>query len=212
MLMAAVTFICKINIIQSEEANMNYSNTQDLIALDSFAVLAAKKYSCKFTIEQVNGTMNRYRPVKIQADAVTDLEADSVRGLVSQLNERVDGFRFVQNEKNPQVVHIIEDRLSEVESYAIDQRISIEFSGTPDRLLFALGEILPNAKPRTGGDIKQVYGDNVTKVKSNSKDQKVRDILTDCSSWKEERPIIWRAETALDTQATVMEYHGFVDW
>lgn len=184
------------------------------VNLHDYLTGLGKNFPCHFTIEQVRGErppLKGERLPQIDEAKVADLKAASVKDLAAELSEKIDEFNFIQNEKNGRVIHVIEKRLSELESYAIQRKIDLEFSGTPHGLNRALGEKLPSIGPKTSGDFRQVFDDNRTKISVDAKDQVVRDILTDCSSWEGYHPLLWRAETALDTGETTVQFYGALD-
>lgn len=172
-----------------------------------------KKTGYHFTLEIVNGTRNSWRTPEIPEPAIDELLAQSFTDLspqqfAAQLNERFPDYRFVVNKKKTSIVHVIEKKLDKIEPYPLEQKVTLDFEGTPQDMVRALHEKLPSVDNRKSGSFRQMFGDYFSEVAIRAKEQKVRDILTDASEWKYYNHIIWRAETAADTKTTIVAYYG----
>src|SRR6266702_38073 len=86
------------------------------------------KLGCYFTLEYRAYALAAVVP-KIEQVVSNDLAIASVPAVVSKLRRDLAGYTVVQNQKNPNIVHIVEQGLEQEKDYPLDKRISVVYSG-----------------------------------------------------------------------------------
>ncbi len=176
--------------------------------LENFLYKLGQRYPVQFTLEWCNKTEHTFRPAYIDVSQVKLDANDSTQQIVDKLNRGVEAYRFARNEKNPRVVHVIEKRLDTLKGYALKKKLSLDFEGTPHQLNRKLHALFPAVKLREHGDWREAGDDDMSQITLHADNLPVRDILTNGSDWKSYGPIIWRAETKLDTKNAIVQFRG----
>ncbi len=167
-----------------------------------------EKYGVQFTFEFVNKKHNVHELQQLDPTRVELTEGLSAAALTRQLNESFAKFRFVASDASPKIVHVIDKRLDQVKDYAIEQKATIQFSGTPHQLVRKLHESIPSIGVSQGGSFRQAFDDDFSQITVDRQNQPVRNLLTSGSKWDTYGPRIWIAVTPLDTHKTVVQFYG----
>jgi len=128
-------------------------------------------------------------------DLTPDPNIKTVQALVEKLRRELKGIRVIQNAKNPAVIHLIAERLSRIEGYAMDKELDVKYSGVIGELPGEVGRHVPGIGFSRGAFIGEVPGDFRTQVKVDVKNQTVREVLTGCVPLKDYSGILWIATT-----------------
>jgi hypothetical protein len=170
------------------------------------------KLNCYFTVEKIHRPRD---PDDLRPYVKDDEEITSVGALLEKLARDVPGAAFVRNKKNPAVIHAIDKGLLDLDGYGLETRIDLDYSGVLADLSWALEKKLDNVGARRWGFNTTLFDDHVTKVEIHAKEQKVRDILTDCVPLEGGySPLLWFAETTIvdGKPKTTVQYYGPRRW
>lgn len=129
-----------------------------------------------------------------------DEEVTSIDDLVEKLNNDVDGLTARRRSRWPKVIHLIDDKLGSVSGYAIEQEVTLELSGTVDKLVLQLGQTLDGRIGRVQGaklppDDFEILFDNKTKATIDVGNEKVRNVLTSAVPLGNYSRVLWGAIT-----------------
>lgn len=171
-----------------------------------------KELYCYFTIERMPNMPGekKYRCPFIRNDVTLDRNVKTVKSLVDKLRKEMEGIAVIQNAKNPAVIHLVDERLLKIDGYVMDKKVDIIYSGVIERLSQELEKRIPEIGPMRGGSLRDMFGDYVTQVKIDVKNQTVREVLTDCVPLEKYSRLLWRAKTRkMDGQyKTIVQYYG----
>jgi hypothetical protein len=182
------------------------------VGWDLYLAHVLEQLDCYFTIERMGfipGEKRDSSPFHGR-DLTLDPNVKTVEALVKKLRTEMKGIVVIQNAKNPAVIHLVEERLLEIEGYVMDKKVDVTYSGLIDELPGELGKHAPGIGFTRGGAIGEVFGDFKTQVKVDAKDQAVREVLTGCVPLKDYSPVLWDTKTRKkDGQyKTIVRYHG----
>ena len=175
-----------------------------------------EKLGCYFTFETLNAIdhaslINARSAIGVPEDP----SVTNVNLLISKLGRDLPDCLVKQSKNNPLILHIIEAPLTKLKDYAMEKQVEITYSGDlgPGRgqgLVVELSKKLDGIGPRTRGDNTTAFDDHLTKVNVKAKNEKVRDILTDCVPLSDYGSFLWIAETTKDGGKceTVVQYFG----
>jgi len=171
--------------------------------------LAGQRLDCHFTIERIFRPENPGAAI-YGAWIMDDVEIRSLEQLIAKVSKEVKGITFVRNRKNPAVVHVIDQRLKELDDYPLEAKLDVSYSGMIGDLSDELEKHLDSIGPRRGGVMSDAFDDHVTRVTVEAKNQQIRSILTDCVPLTHYGPRLWIAETRrVDGKTkTTVQYYG----
>jgi len=130
------------------------------------------------TIERLADTKTHDSPLSL-ADVLNE-NVSSIDTLIAKLSNELEGVTIVRSEFNPAVIHLIETVLLENPAYPLEQRATVEYTGTLEGLLEQLhAQSLPIAPKRGGGIPMLEPMDDSTETAVNATDALVRIILVD---------------------------------
>lgn len=184
--------------------------TGQKVPWESYLKMAADKLDCYLTLELLYND-DRASHALAQSDVRDDREVSSIEELIEIVSRDVKGISFLRNARQGSIIHVIDDRLKSIPDYSLEKTITIDFSGTLNWLTTVeLPKRLPGIGERRGGLRGEDVADYATRVTLNVKDQKLRDVLTDCVPLEVYKSILWRAETScVDGQSkTTVRYYG----
>lgn len=177
-----------------------------------------EELDCHFTIERMGFRAGIPREIRKRDpspfhryDLTLDPNINTVQALVEKLRREMKGIAVIQNAKNPAVIHLIEERLSKIEGYAMDKKLDVTYSGLIDELAGEVGKHVPGIGFTRGVAIGEIPGDFFTQVKVDVKNQTVREVLTGCVPLKDYSRVLWDTKTwkKKDGQyQTIVRYHG----
>lgn len=162
------------------------------------------KFGCYFTLEIGLVSGNRSKSLenihlvngqnldsKPQGNSLGQ-ELERLRKIVPNFSYRFDGY-------NRKVIHIIDVRLYQDKSYAMETIVDdLHFDGTLFDLLNAISQKSVAISAHGSMDTRELFVlDHSTEVRVNEKNKKVRNILTSPLAVKDRGRILWIAETEL---------------
>jgi hypothetical protein len=185
-----------------------------------------EKLGCHFTFEILNA--NDHASLINARSAIgvpEDPSVTNVNLLISKLRHDLPGCLVMQSKNNPRILHIIEAPLTKLKDYALEKKVDITYSGilgsgtgpglglgpgVSQGLALELSKKLDGIGPRTRGDNTTAFEDTLTKVNVKAKNEKVRDILTDCVPLTNYGSFLWIAETVKvgAKTETIVQYFG----
>jgi len=200
----------KSNIINIRERKTNE------VILSVYLGEMSEKLGCYFTLEQLKADNHASL---INARSVIGLSEDpnvtNVNSLISKLRHDLEGCLVMESKDNPNILHIIEAPLAKLKDYVMERKIDLTYSGglgtgKGQGLVLEIGKKVENIGPRTGGDWRTAFDDHLTTVTVKAKNEKVRDVLTDCVPLTNYSSFLWIAETTKvgETSKTVVQYFG----
>lgn len=186
------------------------------VTLDKFLIEMHEKLGCHFTFEKLTASDHAsFLTARSAIGVLIDSGVTNVSLLVTKLRHDSQGCLVVQSKSNPRILHIIEAPLMNLKDYAMEKRLDVTYSGDlgsgkDGGLVVEISKQLDGIGPRTHGDNTTAFDDHVTKVTVNVKNEKIRDILTDCVPVTNYSSSLWVAETTLvgGKSKTVVQYFG----
>lgn len=156
-----------------------------------------RKFGCSFTIEFLRKEGEFPAPLEFGSVINNDREIESIDGLISKLQQEFPHCQIVQDAKNPKVLHLMDDRLKSLKSYALDQKTTLTFKGKLGDLPVALGKKIEGvglfAPPKGMSPLPS----NETPVSIKEKNYEIRQLLTDHIP-QAGRHILWVGETTIE--------------
>lgn len=192
------------------------SNTQKNFRGDLWTILCenGNRLGCSFTLE-CQGDLHTQPYSRIMRSVTVNLDADSIPSFISNLRDYLDGLTVMQDSKNSNVVHIIDNVLVGDANYVLNKKISLNYSGSlpPTRipggpaattggLLAAVADKAPDIRFGGAGvafidSIVDQLWDGDTQVDIHATNETVRSILTDCLPTTNYSPVMWRSENIM---------------
>lgn len=163
-----------------------------------------------FTIEQASKegeSMNWLEAVLVPKNSK---EAPVLQQL-EELKRTVPNFTFEINEKNPQIIHVIDVRLAQQKEYGLNKDLAnIDFEGKTRDLVTAINNKGVAISPQNSFSVGiPMLVDLTTIVHVKGENLKVRDALTNFIPLREYNGIIWTATTKLGSgQTTFINFRG----
>lgn len=194
--------------LSAQESNPRRVDREHMINLEDYLYRVGNDHGIRFTTEFVVSTSRRGELQQVDASNVEIAEDLSAAALTEKLNQNFPKFRFVASKHDSRILHVIDKRLDQFESYALAQKMTFKFAGTPHGMIRKLHESIANIGPRESGSFRQAFDDDDSQIEVNGQKQEVRNLLTSGSKWGRYGPLIWRAETALDTEKTIVQFYG----
>lgn len=192
----------------AEESAPRHVPSNERVFWEDYLYDAFHSLGYYFTIEIVTRKLDdpKFRGIYI----LDDEEVRTVDEIILKASKSLKDFTFAINKQNPRVIHVIDNDLRKLSDYAVDQQMSLKYSGTTSNLSRSIQKTFPTLVPRTSGDIAKNFDDHVTKVEFDVKNETVRDILTNHVPLKRYNPLIWRAETQEHNgkRETIVQYYG----
>ncbi len=138
-------------------------------------------------------------------------ERTNLQQELEELQEMVANFDYSVNESNPQIVHVIDERLKDVSNYGMDETIkAIEFNGNVVELIQEINKKGIGISFKNYfliSDLKRM--DFTTMVSVEGINIKTRDALSLFISLDRTTRVIWMAETRLDEKEnTKVSFYG----
>ncbi|HVA47141.1 MAG TPA: hypothetical protein VNH11_12305 [Pirellulales bacterium] len=174
-------------------------------------IIAGKRLNCHFTVETI------YRqpddPKALPVFLRQDEEFPDAKALTDALSKRIPWLVFDFDKEAPGLVHVIDRDLLKLKDYALAKSVSVDYQGTPDRLLAHLGARVDNLFQELNQDPVTAYPicvDDTTPIQCNVRNRSVRYVLTAGLPLETYEAVLWHARTWL-TEAgpkTRVEYRG----
>ena len=181
---------CQPNILSAESTDPASippvpSNLQPY---EYFLCMSGEKLGCYFTIEASTDPKSCFNGLELRDEPV-----QSVGELIAKLNREIPGAAVIKDVNNRRIFHLVERMLLTDKRYAMERRVSINFSGKMNELADALGKVTPDIKTKSGGTNLDFFDDDVTTVCLRTKCLTVRQTLTVAVPLKQYPPILWKA-------------------
>ena len=200
---------------KSNIMNIRERTTNEVI-LSVYLGEMSEKLGCYFTLEHLkadnHGSLINSRNVFGISEAPN---VTNVNSLIAKLRHDLPGCLVMESKNNPNILHIIEAPLAKLKDYAMERHEDLTYSGDlgtgkGQGLILEIAKNVENIGPRTGGDLRTAFDDHITKVNVKAKNEKLRDILTDCVPLASYGSFLWIAETTKvgETSKTVVQYFG----
>jgi len=154
-------------------------------------------YNCYFTIESAWTDEN---PKSIEYSEINvSEEKDGLQSNLDYLQQTLPNFRYLINESNNRIIHIVDTRLLKQENYGLAMVMkNVDFSGYLRQLLDYIGKQgLPVIKETSFGTIEGAGVDFTTVVKVTGSNLQVRDVLSNYIPLDGRGRILWIARTKL---------------
>lgn len=184
---------------ESEKSGAMIRKESIRFSLLQFLEKLGDTYNVFFTVEeawQTGESTNQLssRPVHVSPER-TNLQQD-----LAELQEMIANFDYSVNESNPQIVHIIDERLKNVSNYGVDETIeAIEFNGNVVDLIQDINKKGISISFQNVFLISELkHMDFTTMVSVEGINIKTRDVLSLFISLDRTTRVIWRATTRLD--------------
>ncbi|MBI4471368.1 MAG: hypothetical protein HY646_01790 [Acidobacteria bacterium] len=180
------------------------------------------KFNCYFTVESVGHEGSVNNPI---LDTMVEYQpVDTLESLLGSLAKTRLAWKFA-NETNlielavhkvsrdSPIIRLRDKRLASVTNYALNERISIEYSGTPDGLIGTISELIPTIEHRRLRPVTigvPLAIDAQTQVRVSVIDKPVGDVLTECIPPAGYRRIIWSSYTdgKKDSPTVTVTFYG----
>lgn len=171
------------------------NDQSEWLYLEDYLVQAGNSLDCWFVLEGVGWTESR--DSAIQAAKISRGNSTTIEALVTKLRRELDGVRIdaIQQPHKRTVIRIVEIPLVERKGYALDQPVTVTFSGTLHKLLSVLHEQVSEIGPVTGGGIPMEPDDYQTETEIEVTARSIRDVLIDAVPLPNYGRILWRAVT-----------------
>ena len=182
---------------------------REIILMQYLAELGSK-YNCFFTIEEAwkeGDPINKMESYLVQISTTSG----GLQQELENLRQAVPNLTFEFDKRNPQIVHIIDARLTKQNEYGLEKVLkSINFSGSVNDLVVAIGnQGVPVSPPILTDTRESMSQDLSTVVKINEKALKVREALSSFIRLEGRGKVIWIARTKLgEKEVSYIQYHG----
>ncbi len=195
---------------ESEKSGAMVRKESIRFSLLQFLEKLGDTYNVFFTVEeawQTGESTNQLssHPVHVSPER-TNLQQE-----LEELQEIVANFDYWVNESNPQIVHVIDERLKNVSNYGVDETIeAIEFNGNVVDLIQDINKKGISISFQNVFLISELkHMDFTTMVSVEGTNIKTRDALSLFISLDRTTRVIWRATTRLDEKEnTKISFYG----
>ena len=191
---------------------MSQDPQEQKLPLSRFLVQLGNEQNRYFTIEQgwyEGESMNAMESQWIE----TSTEHGGLEQELMRLRQIIPNFTYEIDRANPQVVHVIDARLTNEKDYALERVVrSIDFRGTAKDLVIAIGKLGISISPPNTSAINESFS-NGGQVSIRGENLTVRDLLTN-SIRTEGRSIriLWIARNKLGPgQSAYIYFYGGVN-
>ena len=231
--------LCWNAVVLSQETNRidpikKGTNMIPIFLIEDDLRESAAKLGCHLTLEYQGLGIGDGGGTKVAEPQHDQFNADSVASFLSKLRAYLDAFIIERDVKNPKILHIIQKVLADDKDYALNQKISVEYSGriVPTNVPIiprpasapwfrTEGGLIPAVAEKIKEDIREgtednnipgMVGDASTRVNVHATNETVRSIFTDCLSITNYNAILWRAvattATVGDTNCVLVQFFG----
>lgn len=213
IIILGLTHCAKDNIMKTMKIGERKTNE---MILSLYLAEMSEKLGCYYTLERLNADNHESLINAITVMGIAeDPNVTNLNSLTMRLRRDLHGCTVEESKNNPKILHIIETPLTRLKDYALEKKADITYSGDlgpghGQGLVVELSKKLDGIGPRTRGDNTTAFDDHLTQVTVQAKNEKVRDILTDCVPLTNYGPFLWTAETTkvgLKSE-TVVQYFG----
>jgi hypothetical protein len=195
-----------------KETSMQTETARAVMPYEHFLFDVGGKIGCHFTLEFQDYSLIGRLP-RIRSETTNDLSEISATSLLSKLRRDLKGFTIIPNDKNPSIIHIIEQALEHQENYPLNRRITLAYSGNlvgcvvkdakgknlvkGDGLVTMIAKNVEGiASGSASHDGREAFDDCITEVSVDATNKTVRSILTDYIPLDNYKTILWRAVAA----------------
>ena len=195
---------------ESEKSGAMIRKESIRLSLRQFLEKLGDSYDVFFTVEQAWQTGEPSNQLSSNPVQVSP-ERTNLQQELEELQEIVANFDYWVNESNPQIVHVIDERLKNVSNYGMDEIIeAIEFNGNVVELIQGINKKGIDISLKTDfliSDLKHM--DFTTMVSVEGINIKTRDALSLFISLDRTTRVIWMATTRLDEKEnTKISFYG----
>jgi hypothetical protein len=177
--------------------------TKEQASLLSLLSTIAQRYDCYFTIEE---SWQDTEPENILETSITSIQLSQIDNLpnVEQALILIPNITYKVNLSNPQVIHIIDSRLMDQKTYALEKLVeTIEFTG----YLNALPSVIQMKDINVSGprmislsDMRCL--DLKTKINVKAQNMTVRELLSTAIKLHKNKRIMWITRTKVGNNET----------
>lgn len=162
-----------------------------------------KEYGCQFTIEFAYRSPDN--PGVCPAFFSDDETFESREALLAELQKRVPYLTAVKDTKRPGIIHLIDRELLNLKGYRLEQPVTIDYVGNPDRLVSAIALKVPTIDAES---LLANFGDRQSKITVHAQDEPLRNVLANCVPLETESGVFWQARTWIrkDKPVTMIAY------
>ena len=179
------------------KSSENLMLKNDTLLIFEYLYSMGDALDCYFTVERMTSTATYSSPLDV-ADIQPEW-VNSIDALVAKLNNDVTGLSATRSTEWPNVVHLVDDALGAVSGYAIEEEVTLEFSGIVDELIPRLGQELDGliGPPRMSGIPPGEFWlvDGETEAEVAVTDEVVRNVLTGAVPLQNYNRVLWGATT-----------------
>ncbi|MFA7160398.1 MAG: hypothetical protein WC299_13950 [Kiritimatiellia bacterium] len=190
-------------------SGVSYAGENNMMVFHEYLTQVGDKLDCYFTVESVGQTGYLNNPI---LDAMVDVDVKAVQDLNSVIMSLANDIPIVWKAENMTnriglvvdkidlerpIVRIRDVRLTSVKHYALDEQMSIEYSGTLDGLLSSLSSrnsLIQRQRVVSVG-MGPIVVDVQTQARVAARDKAIRDILTMCTPISRYSRVIWSSYT-----------------
>lgn len=179
----------------------DYASMGTPIPLLNALTIYGEKHNCFFTIEEVvsedTETMNSISSSSLREPVYKQNSPKTFSEMLDRLGQMLPNAYIKTNASNPNIIHIIDNRLKTQEGYSISEVIPIiDFEGTLPALIQAINKQKPNvlAPPFT---LTHEYNDGTTIVHTKGNNLTVRETLSNFIELPRRNKVLWIAKTNL---------------
>jgi hypothetical protein len=212
--------------INNKEPFMTTQEQASVLPFNDYLFLTGERLGCYFTLEYRAYALAG-RASRIHMTVTNDVSVSSIPELIANLRRNMGGFAIEQDSKNPKVIHVIEQFLENNTNYALNKKITINYSGLIGQCTIknAAGQNISKGNgliPVVSQQVKGIQGgteeagsqgavnDCVTVVNIHATNQTVRSIFTDCIPLDKYKAVLWRAviTNTNDTPQVLVQFYG----
>lgn len=214
LVFAIVVGIIHLSAAQSLSQNEASQAPEKFFVLRDLLREIGNKYDCYFTMEiglvsgdHIHSLENVYSIDR--RDVTLAMQQMNLAEALELLHNIVPHLTHKPNDFNPNIIHIIDDRLIRKKNYALEKIIGdISFEGKVSDLIDVIGRKGVAVSSRGAIDIYESMGvDYSTRINVVEKKKSVRDILSNSLTLKDRGRVLWIAETELvDGQTTYVRF------
>jgi hypothetical protein len=178
---------------------MDNTGQDATIPVSEYLEQLGNQFDCHFTIEESWAHSEIMNSLASSLVSPHTPKPDDLNQRLAELSQTVPNFSFRIDKENGRIVHVIDSRLEQVNSYSLDQVVPrFEFDGTLDDLVRAISRNGIKVAPQNSfglGDPMASRRDFTTIVHVNAEKRSVRALLSDFLPLKNYVRVMWVATT-----------------
>jgi hypothetical protein len=174
-------------------ADVDQKNEQNDLCLSEWLQIVGKQADCYFTIEDERNTEDNSLLLMPMPPSNKMKKVQTVQDVVKSLQVLVKNVDITHESV---VIHIANKNLSDMGHNWLDEKVNLDYNGTPSRLLSHILGLLSRVELQTTFPTHAVPRfDMVTRIWISGKAISTRKLLTDCMPLSRYSRILWISET-----------------